>query len=144
MDAGTSEQCSVRNMRSKPTLTFKFDESYRSEYVFAVGGALADAEGWRHIHDAIRHSLDFENGQLPPEMRVKRYHAAAMNRLDGEYASWDKEAGRVRERRMTDRLLETLGENAKSGDSCRTRSQGSFSCSLVSRRVIRMFFACNL
>lgn len=98
-------------------LTFKFDESYRDQYVFVVGGFLADAEGWRRIHDAIRESLDFENGQLPPEMRVKRYHAAEMNCLDNDFESWNNAAGRVRERRMTEKLFQTLGENAKAGIS---------------------------
>jgi hypothetical protein len=92
---------------------FKLDESYRNDYVFVVGGVLADAEGWRRMDDTVRCSIDFENAQLPPEMRVERYHAAEMNSLDGKYASWNDAYGRARERRMTDKLLNTLGENAK-------------------------------
>jgi hypothetical protein len=97
-------------------LTFKMDESSNGR-TFVVGGLLADTDGWRKIHATIAESLEFENSQLSPELRIRRYHATEMNNYDNDYEMWDNAEGKIRVRRMTDKMIAAIASDALAGFS---------------------------
>ncbi len=71
-------------------LTFKFDESYKDKRTLVVAGWIADDKQWKRVESRWQKTLAFENKTLPPEHRIKRYHAAQMNAGDGPFKGWDE------------------------------------------------------